>query len=43
MMQPGSEVFEVKHAAYVTIQKAPSCQWELKTEPGESGVLWIED
>jgi len=43
MMQPGSEVFEVKHAAYVMMQKDPGSAWELKTEPGQTGVLWIED
>jgi hypothetical protein len=42
MLQPRSEVFEVKHTAYIVLQKCDD-NWQLATEPGTTGVLWLEE
>jgi hypothetical protein len=47
--EPRTEVFEVKHTGYVVLQRAPlagsaaRAGWEMRTQAGETGVMWFND
>eukprot|EP00879_Flechtneria_rotunda_P015311 GHRR01016005.1.p1 GENE.GHRR01016005.1~~GHRR01016005.1.p1 ORF type:complete len:322 (+),score=98.43 GHRR01016005.1:3358-4323(+) len=53
MAEPLSEVFEVIHTGYVILQHTrqqasgpggkPVSKWQITSQPGETGVLWLED
>lgn len=49
MMQPQSEVFEVKHTGYVVLKHQKSSDgdheaaWKLTSGAGETGVMWFDD